>query len=140
MSPADDAARDAVGPGSTASGRPRTSDAQQTVAQQLSGATTRLAAAGEGFLYYVSMTGVTGTQQVNAGAISAAVSTLKEHSPVPVAVGFGVSTPEDAKAVAAFADAVVVGSALVKLIADFSGSPRLLEEVGGFARQLKAAI
>lgn len=101
---------------------------------------TRLAAAGEGFLYYVSMTGVTGTQQVDAGAISVAVRMLKEHSPVPVAVGFGVSTPEDAKAVAAIADAVVVGSALVKLIAEFSGSPHLLEEVRSFARQLKAAI
>lgn len=108
-----------------------TSDAQRSI---------RLAAAGEGFLYYVSMTGVTGTQQVDAGAISAAVGALKAHSPVPVAVGFGVSTPDDAKAVAKIADAVVVGSALVKLIADLSGSPRLLDEVRNFVRQLKTAI
>lgn len=100
----------------------------------------QLAAAGEGFLYYVSMTGVTGSQQVDAGAISAAVKQLKEQSSVPVAVGFGVSTPEDAKAVAKIADAVVVGSALVKLIAKFSGSPSLLDEVRNFVRQLKAAI
>lgn len=99
-----------------------------------------LAAAGEGFLYYVSMTGVTGSQQVDAGAIASAVDELKGLSPVPVAVGFGVSTPEDAKAVASIADAVVVGSALVKLIAEYSGSPRLLDEVRAFARQLKAAI
>jgi len=100
----------------------------------------RLAAGGEGFLYYVSMTGVTGSQQVDAEAISAAVTELKKQSPVPVAVGFGVSTPEDAKSVAKIADAVVVGSALVKLIAEFSGSPALLDEVRGFIRQLKAAI
>ncbi len=100
----------------------------------------RLASAGEGFLYYVSMTGVTGSKQVDAGAIAAAVHDLKEQSPVPVAVGFGVSTPDDARAVARIADAVVVGSALVKLIAEFSGSPGLLDEVRGFVRQLKAAI
>jgi len=102
--------------------------------------TAGLAAASEGFLYYVSMTGVTGSQQVDATAIAAAVGALKEMSPVPVAVGFGVSTPEDARAVAEIADAVVVGSALVKLIAEFSGTPRLLDEVQAFVRQLKAAI
>lgn len=100
----------------------------------------RLAADGEGFLYYVSMTGVTGSQKVDAEAISSAVSGLKAQSSVPVAVGFGVSTPEDARAVAKIADAVVVGSALVKLIDEFSGSPRLLSEVGDFVRQLKASI
>jgi tryptophan synthase alpha chain len=100
----------------------------------------RLASSGEGFLYYVSMTGVTGSKQVDAGAITAAVRDLKELSPVPVAVGFGVSTPDDARAVAGIADAVVVGSALVKLIAEFSGSPRLFDEVRGFASRLKAAI
>lgn len=100
----------------------------------------RLALAGEGFLYYVSMTGVTGTQQVDAGAIAVAVHELKERSPVPVAVGFGVSTPEDAAAVARIADAVVVGSALVKLIASQSGKPGLLNEVREFVQRLKAAI
>ncbi len=100
----------------------------------------RLAADGEGFLYYVSMTGVTGSQRVDAEAISATVNELKKQSPIPVAVGFGVSTPEDARAVAKTADAVVVGSALVKVIAEFSGSPRLLDEVRSFVRQLKAAI
>lgn len=102
--------------------------------------TARLAADGEGFLYYVSMTGVTGSQQVNAAAIAEAVNELKAKSKIPVAVGFGVSTPEDAAAVAEIADAVVVGSALVKLIAEHSGSPALLGEVKRFAQQLKAAI
>jgi len=102
--------------------------------------TAQLAAASEGFLYYVSMTGVTGSQQVDASAITSAVADIKQMSPVPVAVGFGVSTPEDAKSVAAIADAVVVGSALVKLIAEFSGTPLLQSEVQGLVRQLKAAI
>ena len=100
----------------------------------------QLAAAGEGFLYYVSMTGVTGSKQVDATAIAAAVKELKAQSPVPVAVGFGVSTPADAAAVAGIADAVVVGSALVKLIAEKSASPDLLDAVGSFARSLKKAI
>ncbi len=102
--------------------------------------TESLAAASEGFLYYVSMTGVTGSQQVDADAISSAVKELKKLSPVPVAVGFGVSTPDDARAVAKIADAVVVGSALVKLIEQFNGTSHLQEEVQGFVRQLKAAI
>jgi tryptophan synthase alpha chain len=100
----------------------------------------QLAASGEGFLYYVSMTGVTGSKQVDAGAIAAAVGGLKAQSLVPVAVGFGISTPTDAGAVADIADAVVVGSALVKLIAEKSNSPDLLNAVGTFARELKKAI
>lgn len=101
---------------------------------------TRLAAESEGFLYYVSMTGVTGTKKVDAKAIADTVVELKQKSPVPVAVGFGVSTPEDAREVAGIADAVVVGSALVKLIAEKGDSPDLQEAVGAFARELKSAI
>ena len=100
----------------------------------------QLAMAGEGFLYYVSMTGVTGSKQVDAKAIATAVGKLKDQSPVPVAVGFGISTPADAGAVAGIADAVVVGSAMVKLIAENSASPDLLDSVARFARELKKAI
>ena len=100
----------------------------------------RLAAAAEGFLYYVSMTGVTGTQKVDAAAIADAVARVRRESQVPVAVGFGVATPDDARAVAAFADAVVVGSALVQVIAAHGRSPTLLEEVLVFARSLKKAV
>jgi len=100
----------------------------------------RLAAAGEGFLYYVSMTGVTGASQVDAAAIEAAVRSLRAQSPVPVAVGFGISSPEDAAAVGAFADAVVVGSALVKVVAAFGTSPELSAKVGDFVRSLKQVL
>ncbi len=101
---------------------------------------SRLAAGGEGFLYYVSMTGVTGSKKVDADAIAMSVNELKQQSPVPVAVGFGVSTADDAREVAGIADAVVVGSALVKLIAEKGGEPDLLAAVGAFAKELKAAI
>jgi tryptophan synthase alpha chain len=99
-----------------------------------------LAARGEGFLYYVSMTAVTGIQQVDAAAIEQAVLTLKDKSPVPVAVGFGISSPADAAAVGSFADAVVVGSALVKVIGAYGFSPELLPRVKAFIRSLKDGI
>ncbi len=100
----------------------------------------RLAASGEGYLYYVSMTGVTGTQRINAAAIADEVRIIQEHSPVPVAVGFGISTPADAAAVARFADAVVVGSALVKIIATHGKGKDLLPEVRKFIRSLKEGV
>jgi len=101
---------------------------------------TRLAAHGRGFLYYVSMTGVTGVQAVDPAAIRGEVEALKAVCPVPVAVGFGISTPADAAAVGAFADAVVVGSALVKIIAAHAGGTRLKDEVHDFITALKAPL
>ncbi len=70
-----------------------------------------------GFLYYVSIAGVTGTRSSTAENIRAAVERLKAKSRLPCAVGFGIKTPEQAAEIAAFADAVVVGSALVSLLA-----------------------
>ena len=69
-----------------------------------------------GFVYYVSITGITGTQAPDAQAVGAQVSRIKSQTDLPVAVGFGVKTPEQAAAIAATADGVVVGSALVNLI------------------------
>jgi len=100
----------------------------------------RLAAAAEGFLYYVSMTGVTGAGQVDAAAIEDAVISLKSQCQIPVAVGFGISSPADAAAVGRFADAVVVGSALVKVIAAYGKSPELLPQVETFVRALKGGL
>lgn len=100
----------------------------------------RLAAAAEGYLYYVSMTGVTGTQKVSPADIKVAVENLQAMTEVPVGVGFGITTPEDAKAVGEFADGVVVGSALVKIIAENAGSDELLPRVGKFIAQLKQGL
>jgi tryptophan synthase alpha chain len=66
-----------------------------------------------GFVYYVSITGVTGTATPDAGKVTTAVARIKRHTKLPVAVGFGVRTAEQARAMAKGADGVVVGSALV---------------------------
>jgi tryptophan synthase alpha chain len=98
-----------------------------------------LAEVAEGYIYYVSMTGVTGTQAVDAAGIEADVYDLRQISPVPVAVGFGINTPTDARDIARFADAVVVGSALVKII-ETSLPDERLQQVGTFVRSLREAI
>ena len=72
----------------------------------------------EGFLYYVSVAGITGKQQAAQGSIEEAVARLKAATELPVAVGFGVRTPEQAAAIAKVADGVVVGSALVELVGE----------------------
>ena len=100
----------------------------------------RLAAAGEGYLYYVSMTGVTGSQAVDAAAIAGEVAALRDHSPVPVAVGFGITTAADAAAIGRFADAVVVGSALVRIVEAHGSGSTLLPEVRRFIAGLKAGL
>jgi tryptophan synthase alpha chain len=100
----------------------------------------RLVADAEGFVYFVSMTGVTGASQIDAAAIEQQVSELQQLSPVPVAVGFGISSPADAAAVGRFADAVVVGSALVKVVEAYGTSPELAARVGAFVRSLKEGL
>ena len=70
-----------------------------------------------GFLYYVSVAGITGLQQAQQASIEAAVARLKAATDLPVAVGFGVRTPDQAAAIARVADGVVVGSAIVELVA-----------------------
>lgn len=79
-----------------------------------------------GFLYYVSVAGITGKQQAGADSIEQAVAALKSHTGMPVAVGFGIRTPKQAAEVARVADGVVVGSAIVEIIAQHganSGAP-----------------
>ena len=85
-----------------------------------------------GFLYYVSVAGITGSQQAAQTSIEEAVSALKAATDIPVAVGFGVRTPEQASAIAKVADGVIVGSALIDLVAkhgrDAAGPVRELTE------------
>ncbi len=69
-----------------------------------------------GFVYYVSITGITGTRTPDTGEVAANVARIKSHTPLPVAVGFGVKTPEQAAAIGAVSDGVVVGSAIVSAI------------------------
>lgn len=100
----------------------------------------QLAATAQGYLYYVSMTGVTGTARIDTTAIRAEVENLQTLSPVPVAVGFGISTADDAAAVGAFADAIVVGSALVKIIDQHRQNPALLDEVINFVSTIRSGL
>lgn len=98
-----------------------------------------------GFLYYVSIAGITGTASATQDDIQAAVTRLKSHTDLPVAVGFGIRTPEQAAAVAQVADAAVVGSAIVQLIADNldeNGQPAagMVDTVLDFARALADGV
>ena len=99
-----------------------------------------LAAAAEGYLYYVSMTGVTGARKITPIDVRDAVESLQQMSDVPVGVGFGITTAEDARAVAEFADGVVVGSALVKIIEQYGQSEDLLLKVANFIAELKQGL
>ncbi len=98
-----------------------------------------------GFLYYVSIAGITGTASATEDAIQAAVVRLKNHTDLPVAVGFGIKTPEQAAAVARVADAAVVGSAIVQTIADNlddNGQPtaQLVDNVLDYTRSLADGV
>ncbi|MDE8651551.1 tryptophan synthase subunit alpha [Novosphingobium album (ex Liu et al. 2023)] len=85
-----------------------------------------------GFLYYVSVAGITGMQQAAQGSIEDAVARLKAATDLPVAVGFGVRTPDQAARIARVADGVVVGSALVDLVARHGAdAPGPLRELTG---------
>ncbi len=84
----------------------------------------------EGFLYYVAVAGITGMQQAAIESIEANVARIKQATDIPVAVGFGVRTPEQAGEIARVADGVVVGSALVELVAeDGADAPARLREL-----------
>lgn len=97
-----------------------------------------------GFLYYVSVAGVTGVKAADAVAVAPAVERLRAASGLPVAVGFGIKTPEQAAAVARVADAVVVGSALVEAVAQAVAAgeppaPRVLAKAAELARAVRRA-
>lgn len=100
----------------------------------------RLVANSQGYIYYVSMTGVTGVRSIAPSDIRAVVSELQQTSSVPVAVGFGIATPADARAVGQFADGVVVGSALVKIVEEYGRREELLPRVAEFVGSLKQAL
>lgn len=100
----------------------------------------RIVARGSGFIYYVSREGVTGMQTRIADTIAARVELIRAHTNLPIAIGFGVSSPDQARAVAAFGDAVVVGSAIVNRVAQLGTDPRLVSEVASFVRQMVEAV
>jgi tryptophan synthase alpha chain len=97
----------------------------------------RAAQLGSGFLYGISRLGVTGARDTVATGASRLVDRIRAVTPMPIALGFGISRPEHVAEVCAYADAAVIGSALVSLIAAESGSPQLIERVEEYVRWLK---
>ena len=98
----------------------------------------RIAEASHGFVYAVSSMGVTGVRSQITTDIGAMVAAIKQHTATPVAVGFGISTPDQARAMAAVSDGVIVGSAIVKIIAEHpqDAAPHLRD----YAKSIKDAI
>ncbi|WP_372622428.1 tryptophan synthase subunit alpha [Falsiroseomonas sp.] len=108
----------------------------------------RVLGATTGFIYYVSITGITGTRSADYASLAPAVAALKRHTDLPVAIGFGIRTPEQAAIAATVADGAVVGTALVDTLAstlDAEGrataetAPKVLAQVAGLSAAIRAA-
>ncbi len=96
--------------------------------------------AASGFLYFVSVTGVTGARASMPAPIGPQIAAVRARSPVPVVIGFGVSAPEQARALGRLADGVVVGSAIVQRIADGGSRTARAARVKKFVKSLKRAL
>jgi tryptophan synthase alpha chain len=93
-----------------------------------------------GFIYYVSREGVTGVQSSVASSLAERVAEIRRHTPLPVAVGFGISTAAQAYEVAKVADGIVVGSAIVQKVCENAGLPDLAARIGAFVAPLVTAV
>ena len=93
-----------------------------------------------GFLYYVSITGVTGTKSANVAEVGQHIAQIKKQTDLPVAVGFGIKTPEDAREMAQISDAVVVGSAIVDNILNHKDSADLQQNISNQVESLASAL
>jgi len=112
---------------------------------------TAVARLSRGFIYYVSLTGITGAKLTDKADVEKKVREIRRYTKTPIAVGFGIATPDDAREVARIADGVIVGSALVKIIADgvivgsalvklvTEGGASVTDRLTSFTRSLKAA-
>lgn len=94
----------------------------------------------KGFVYYVSLTGITGAELTGLDTVRRNVEKIRRVTDTPIAVGFGIATEQEAAQVATLADGVVVGSAIVRLVAQHQQDAQLLEHVGQFVWSLKAAM
>jgi tryptophan synthase alpha chain len=93
-----------------------------------------------GFIYVVSLTGVTGERQELPGDMATQIATIRRVTTMPVCIGFGISTPAQVAAVGRVADGAAVGSAIVRLVEGRTGSPTMVEDVGKFIAELKAPL
>ena len=101
----------------------------------------RIAAEASGFLYYVSLKGTTGAAHLDAAAVAEALDRVREVSTLPVGVGFGIADADAARRIASVADAVVVGSAIVRRVEQALDEPeRIPDRVGAFVAELRSAV
>ena len=94
----------------------------------------------KGFIYYISLTGTTGTKEALSAGLKKKVNEIKKSVSLPVLVGFGVSGPEQAKQAAEASDGVIIGSAIVKLIAEHSDPAERDRKLADFLASIKKAI
>jgi tryptophan synthase, alpha subunit len=100
----------------------------------------QIAAAATGFLYYISITGVTGTAAPRIEDIKREVSKIRKITKLPLAVGFGISNPKQAQEIAGIADGIVIGSAVVRLIDENKSKPDMVKIVSDYASEIKKAL
>jgi tryptophan synthase alpha chain len=93
----------------------------------------------KGFVYYVSLTGITGAKLTDMADVGTNVEKIRKLSDTPIAVGFGVATPQDAARLSRYADGVIVGSAIVRQIAAHQNGG-MVSEVSNFVHALKTAM
>jgi len=101
---------------------------------------TKIAADATGFLYYISITGITGTAAPKIDNIKTEVNKIRKITKLPVSVGFGISKPQQAREIARFADGVVIGSAVVRLIDENKNNPDLIKIVSGYVSEIKKVL
>jgi tryptophan synthase alpha chain len=99
-----------------------------------------IAASARGFIYYVSREGVTGARDSVAQSLEEKLTMIRQYTDLPIAVGFGISNPEQAATVAKIAEAVVIGSAIVDLIGKIGDRNDLADFIGRFVAPFTAAI
>lgn len=98
-----------------------------------------IAAVASGYIYYVSIKGITGAASLDVGAVAHKLLTIRQHTALPLGVGFGISSPEAAAAVAKVADAVIIGSKLIQLM-EAAGPQGAVQAVAGFVASVRAAM
>lgn len=100
----------------------------------------KIAAHTRGFLYYISVTGITGKQKPSVESVKKQVLMIKRQTKLPVAVGFGISSPADAAAMAKVADGVIIGSAAVKVLSEKGTREETVRRVCAFVRSVRRAM
>ncbi|WP_094546901.1 tryptophan synthase subunit alpha [Petroclostridium xylanilyticum] len=110
------------------------------IAPTSTGRIKKIAQDAKGFIYCVSSTGVTGTREQFKTNFYEFMEEIKKYSDTPKAIGFGISSPEQAKEIKNYCEGVIVGSAIVRIIEDYNQSSEVIDKIGEFVSQLKAAL